>query len=59
MNVGSVDVHANHAVVFLGSEEWPDVEDGDAPAACDGRHLVVRTRGQFGHTRVSLPPRSS
>lgn len=54
VNIGTVDIYANHSFVFLGPDDWPELDWDDEPASCDGRHLVVRTRGQFGHARVSL-----
>jgi len=52
---GTVDIYANHGLVIVGPEDLLPVLDwGDQPAACDGRHLVVRTRGQVDHTRVSV-----
>jgi hypothetical protein len=52
---GVAEVYANHAVVLIGSAGAPEFSDwGDGPANADGRHLVVRTRGQAGLTRVCI-----
>jgi hypothetical protein len=57
--VGAVDIYANHALVFIGStdppgQDWAELDWDDAPAAADGKHIAVRTRGQIGLTRVSI-----
>lgn len=54
MLVGAVDIYANHAVVFIGSTDPPELEWDDAPACGDGKHIVVQTRGQTALTRVSV-----
>jgi hypothetical protein len=53
---GAVEVYANHGYVILGSVEWPQLADWDTSlAACaDAHHVAIKTRGQFGHTRVSF-----
>ena len=37
-----------------GSIGWRELDWGDGPADADGRHVVVKTRGQVDHTRVSF-----
>ncbi|WP_426502577.1 hypothetical protein ACPPVO_33695 [Dactylosporangium sp. McL0621] len=51
---GAVEVYANHGLLVVGSTSWPELDWGDGPADADGRHVVVKTRGQAGHTRVSF-----
>jgi hypothetical protein len=52
--VGAVDIYANHPLVFIGSADPPGPDWDDAPAAADGKHIAVRTRGQVMLTRVSI-----
>ncbi|MFI0960197.1 hypothetical protein ACH4S8_02080 [Streptomyces sp. NPDC021080] len=52
--VGSVDIYANHPVVFIGSTGHLELDWDDGPACGDGKHIVVRTRGQAALTRVSI-----
>jgi hypothetical protein len=52
--VGAVDVYANHALIFIGSADPPELDWDDAPASADGKHIAVRTRGQVRLTRVSI-----
>lgn len=54
MLTGAVEVYANHDLLVVGSISWPELNWGDGPADADGRHVVVKTRGQTGHTRVSF-----
>ncbi|MEV0569541.1 hypothetical protein [Dactylosporangium sp. NPDC050588] len=54
MLTGAVEVYANHGVLIVGSTGWPELERNDGPADADGRHVVVKTRGQVAHTRVSF-----
>ncbi|AWW35720.1 hypothetical protein [Streptomyces cadmiisoli] len=54
MLVGAVDIYANHPVVFIGSTDPPELDWDDAPACSNGKHIVVRTRGQSALTRVSI-----
>ncbi|MFF4901105.1 hypothetical protein [Streptomyces sp. NPDC001068] len=54
MLIGSVEIYANHPVVFIGSTDHLELDWDDAPACADGRHIVVRTRGQTALTRVSV-----
>jgi len=52
--VGAVDFYANHPVVLIGSIDLPELDWDDAPACSDGKHIVVKTRGQTALTRVSI-----
>ncbi|MFG2023643.1 hypothetical protein [Streptomyces sp. NPDC048825] len=52
--VGAVDIYANHALVFIGSPDPPELEWDEAAACGDGRHIAVKTRGQTALTRVSV-----
>jgi hypothetical protein len=52
--VGAVDIYANHALIFIGSADPPELDWDDAPASADGKHIAVRTRGQVRLTRVSV-----
>ncbi len=54
MLTGAVEVYANHAFVIIGSGEWPELAWDDGPVSADGRHVVVRTRGQTALTRVAI-----
>lgn len=54
MLVGSVDIYANHALVVIGSPDPLELEWDEQPACGDGRHIVVKTRGQTALTRVSV-----
>ncbi|WP_432837872.1 hypothetical protein [Dactylosporangium sp. CA-092794] len=54
MLTGAVEVYANHGVLIVGSTGWLELDWGDGPADADGRHVVVKTRGQVDHTRVSF-----
>ncbi|BCJ76732.1 hypothetical protein CS0771_62760 [Catellatospora sp. IY07-71] len=54
MLTGAVEVYANHAFVIIGSGEWPELVWDDGPGSADGRHVVIRTRGQTALTRVAI-----
>ncbi|MFB6776441.1 hypothetical protein ACFCX0_03195 [Streptomyces sp. NPDC056352] len=54
MLIGSVDIYANHPVIFIGSTDPLELDWDDGPACGDGKHIVVQTRGQTAPTRVSV-----
>jgi hypothetical protein len=54
MLTAAVDVYANHSLLIIGTADRAEIDLSDGPANADAHHVVVRTRGQVRHTRVSI-----
>ncbi|MFC5006777.1 hypothetical protein ACFPIJ_54330 [Dactylosporangium cerinum] len=56
MLIGAFEFRTTHAALLIGSTDLlPEVElDHGQTANSDGRHVMVRSSGQFGSTNVSL-----